>query len=234
MISIKPKDLLILLILLFRTTTVYAEDLTTIDTTLNSTKTNGQVVENHHYAPHIALRTNALFFAALIPNIGAELYLGKHFTVGADWFYTWFSSDNRHYYWQTYGGYVTVRKYFGGEEQCEGNLQRFCFTGHHVGVYLSGLTYDFEWGGKGYQADRFGFGAGIEYGYSKRIGRRLNLDFNIGIGFQGGEYKEYVPMDGHYVWLETRKRRWFGPTKAEISLVWLLGPARAKKGGSSQ
>ncbi len=180
----------------------------------------------------IAVRTNLLFDAILIPNIGVEVSLGKKFTVAGDWFYTWFSSDSRHRYWQTYGGYLTLRKYFGKKSQCEGYSQpRFCFTGHHVGVYLSGLTYDFEWGGKGYQADHFGFGGGVEYGYSMRIGRRFNLDFNLGVGFQDGEYKEYEPIDGRYVWTATRKRPWFGPTKAEVSLVWLLGPSRKAKGG---
>ncbi len=181
----------------------------------------------------LAVRTNLLMDAVVIPNIGVEVSLGKRVTLAADWFYTWFSNDSRHRYWQTYGGYLTLRKYFGRKAQCEGYSQpRFCFTGHHVGVYASGLTYDFEWGGKGYQADHFGFGGGVEYGYSTRIGRRLNLDFNIGVGFQDGEYKEYEPIDGRYVWTATRKRHWFGPTKAEISLVWLIGPARKAKGGS--
>ncbi len=179
----------------------------------------------------MAVKTNLLFDAALLANVGYEVYLGKNMTIGIDWFYTWFKNDNRHRYWQSYGGYLTARRYFGKKCLCEdaGYKERFCFTGHHVGVYLSGLTYDFEWGGKGYQAARFGFGGGIEYGYAKRISRRFNIDFSIGIGFQDGEYKEYVPMDDCYVWQSTHKRKWFGPTKAEISIVWLLGPARVRK-----
>ena len=107
-------------------------------------------------------------------------------------------------------------------------------TGHHLGVYMTGVTYDVEWGGKGYQASKFGFGGGIEYGYSKRIGKRLDLDFSLGVGFQDGEYKEYEPANddtGHYIWLATKKRHWWGPTKAEVTLKWILGPAREKKGG---
>jgi hypothetical protein len=38
----------------------------------------------------------------------------------------------------------------------------------------------------------------------------------------GGEYMKYVPMDGHYVWQSTMKRHYFGPTKAEASLVWIM------------
>jgi hypothetical protein len=184
----------------------------------------------------IAVKTNLLYDAVLIPNIGIEISLGKRWTVAADWFYTWFKSDNRHRYWQGYGGYLTVRKYFGGKTSQLSTVNcHLPFTGHHVGAYVSALTYDVEWGGRGYQAAKFGFGGGVEYGYSKRIGRRLCLDFTLGVGFQDGEYKEYLPTDdgtGHYVWQSTHKRHWWGPTKAEISLKWLIGRMpKVKKGG---
>ena len=177
--------------------------------------------------PVVAPRTNLLYDAVLIPNIGIEVSLGGRWTAGADWFYTWFSNDSRHRYWQGYGGYLTLRRYISQP-----------FTGHHIGIYALGLTYDVEWGGRGYQAARFGFGGGLEYGYSAPIGRRLCLDFSLGVGFQDGEYKKYDPVDSHYVWHSTNKRHWWGPTKAEISLKWLLGGdapkhrnTQKKKGG---
>ena len=66
------------------------------------------------------------------------------------------------------------------------------------------------------------------------IARRLNLDFNIGLGYHWGEYKEYLPIDNHYVWQATKNRQFFGPTKAEVSLVWLIGcdNYNRKKGGN--
>lgn len=81
--------------------------------------------------------------------------------------------------------------------------------------------------------DKMNYAASLEYGYSLPVGRRLNLDFSIGVGYWGGEYQKYLPKENHYVWTETRQRHWFGPTKAEISLVWLLGRGNynAKKGG---
>ena len=66
-------------------------------------------------------------------------------------------------------------------------------------------------------------GGGVAYGYSLPVGHRFNVDFTLGIGYLGGSYKEYIPLDGHYVWQTTKNRRWFGPTKAGISLVWLIG-----------
>lgn len=78
------------------------------------------------------------------------------------------------------------------------------------------------------------YAVGIEYGYSLPIARRLNIDFTIGLGYWGGRYYVYTPHDGHYVWETTKNRHWFGPTKAEISLVWLLGRGNVNnmKGGA--
>lgn len=169
-----------------------------------------------------AVKTNLLYDAALIPNIGIEVYLGKRLSLTADWFYTWFSSDNRHRYWQGYGGYLGARYWFSPLISKDRPCSPFQFTGHHLGIYMLGMTYDVEWGGRGYQAAHFGFGGGVEYGYAFKLNRCLRLDLSIGVGFQDGEYKEYVPLDGHYVWDSTHKRHWWGPTKAEVSLVWVI------------
>ena len=183
----------------------------------------------------LALKTNLLYDVALVPNIGIEFYLGSRWTVGLNWMYGWWKNDRKHQYWRIYGGDFVVRKYFG-RRSAERSL-----TGHHVGIYGQALTYDFSTGGTGYLGgvskgnifDKAHWGAGVEYGYSLPIGRRLNLDFTIGVGYLGGENLEYKPMDDHYVWQATHRRQWFGPTKAEISLVWLLWPRpdQEKKGG---
>ena len=175
---------------------------------------------------YMSLKTNLLYDAALVPNIGAEFYAGRGWSLGGNWMYAWWKSDKRHNYWRIYGGELDIRKYFG-RRASEKPL-----TGHHLGLYGQMLTYDFETGGTGYQS-KLSYGVGIEYGYSLPLGRRLNLDFGIGIGYLGGEYKKYDPIDGHYVWKATKQRHWFGPTKAEVSLVWLLGRGNynEKKGG---
>lgn len=80
--------------------------------------------------------------------------------------------------------------------------------------------------------DKMNYAVGIEYGYSLPVGRRLNLDFVLGVGYWGGEYQKYDPIDNHYLWKETRQRHWVGPTKAEVSLVWLIGRGNYnEKGG---
>ncbi len=184
---------------------------------------------------YMAVKTNMLEDLLLVPNIGMEFYLGKGITIGGNWKYAWWHSDRKHNYWRIYGGDVNIRKYFGGKAK-EKPLQ-----GHHIGVYAQALTYDFELGGKGIIGgvpggtifDKLNYGVGVEYGYSLPIARRLNLDFSIGLGYFGGQYHEYEPKDNCYVWQATKHRHYWGPTKAEISLVWLLGRGNVneKKGG---
>lgn len=166
---------------------------------------------------YMDIRTNMLYDVALVPNIGVEFYLGRRWSVAANWMYSWWHSDKRHNYWRTYGGDLEVRKWFG-RRSAEKPL-----TGHHIGLYGQIVTYDFELGGRGYLGDRWTYGAGLAYGYSVPVGRRFNIDFTLGVGYLGGEYKEYLPIDDCYVWQVTKKRRWFGPTKAEIQLIWLIG-----------
>ncbi|VFB14418.1 putative exported transmembrane protein [Bacteroides heparinolyticus] len=176
---------------------------------------------------YLGLSTNLLYDALLVPNIGLEVYLGRGWSVAADWMYAWWKSDRRHRYHRIYGGELELRRRFGSKPG------RSPLTGHHLGVYGQVLTYDLEWGGEGYLGDRWSYGGGVSYGYSAPIGRRLNIDFMLGIGYLGGEYFEYVPQDGCYLWRATRQRHWFGPTKAAVSLVWLIGRGNhnEKKGG---
>lgn len=168
-----------------------------------------------------ALRTNMLYDALAVPNIGAELYLGRSFSLQGEWMYAWWSHRAGNFFWRIYGGDIGLRWWFG-RLASERPL-----AGHHVGVYAQTLIWDFELGGRGYMGgvpggaiwDRANFGAGIEYGYSLPLNRCLNIDFCIGIGYIGGACREYIPQCGYYVWQSTRQLNYIGPTKVEISLV---------------
>ena len=173
---------------------------------------------------YMSLHTNMLYDLALVPNGGVEFYLGRGWSVAGNWMYAWWKSDRKHNYWRIYGGDLAVRKYFGRL------AKEKPLTGHHAGVYGGIVTYDFELGGRGYLGDRWSWHAGVEYGYALPIARRLNLDFSLGLGYLGGEYKEYLPIDDCYVWQATKRRRWFGPTKAGIALVWLIGHRNENQG----
>ncbi|MDE6811364.1 MAG: DUF3575 domain-containing protein [Muribaculaceae bacterium] len=187
---------------------------------------------------YMGLKTNMLYDALALPSVGAEFYIGRQWSVTANWTYGWWDKDSRHRYWRAYGGDIALRRWFG-KAASEKPL-----TGHHLGIYGGVVTYDFEFGGKGYMGglpgktlwDRCNFMAGIEYGYSLPVARRLNIDFTIGVGYLWGKMIEYEPYENEYVWQKTKRVSFIGPTKAEISLVWLIGcdNYNRKKGGMDE
>lgn len=166
---------------------------------------------------YAALKTNMIYDAALIPNVGIDVYMGGNWSVTVNWEYAWWKNDNSHWYWRVYGGDIEMRKWFGKK------AQEKPLTGHHIGPYFQLVTYDFELGHRGYQGRRWTKAAGIAYGYSLPIKARLNLDFTLGLGYHWGQFYEYKPIDTHYVWQKTRRRKAITPTKIEVSLVWLIG-----------
>lgn len=220
-------------VLLFGGATMHAQG----DTTEVATTSHEAMAHDAGHPFHMSLKTNMLYDALAVPNVSAEVYLGRGWSASAGWMYGWWSSDSRHRYWRVYGGDVAIRKWLGARAAAKP------LTGHHIGVYAQMFTYDFEWGGKGYMGgkpgaalwDRMNYAVGLEYGYSVPVARRLNIDFGLGLGYWGGTYYEYQPLDGHYVWQRTRRRNWIGPTKAEMTLVWLIGHGNCNhktKGGA--
>lgn len=189
---------------------------------------SGPITSKSSKAPlYLSLKTNMLYDAMLIPSVGAEAYIGKMWSVSANWSYAWWSKNSSHNFWRFYGGDIELRRWFGHHAAAKP------LTGHHIGLYAQILTYDFELGGKGYMGNKYNYGGGLEYGFSLPVARRINIDFTLGVGYLGGQYYEYTPIDGHYVWQATKQRHWFGPTKAEVSLVWLIGRGNSnrQKGG---
>lgn len=174
---------------------------------------------------YMALKTNMVYDLLSVPNLGAEFYLGKNLSIVGNWMYAWWDLHPKAYWWRIYGGDLALRWWFGRE------AHEKPLTGHHVGIYGSLLTYDFELGGTGYMGgiprgtlwDKCNHFFGVEYGYSLPIAKRWNIDFNVGFGYWGGVYQVYDPKDGCYIYRETRHRNYWGPTKAEVSLVWLIG-----------
>lgn len=164
---------------------------------------------------YLAIETNLLFDALAIPNIGAEIGIYKGLTVGGNYQNIWLR-DKAWTRWYRFEGFeVGINWYI--------NKKNRPFKGHHIGIYGQMVTWDFTIDGRGYLAERWAYGGGISYGYVLPIGKRFNLDFEIGIGYLGGNMHEYIPEDGHRVWQSYEPFHWIGPTKLGITLQWLIG-----------
>ncbi|MCD8313382.1 MAG: DUF3575 domain-containing protein [Bacteroidales bacterium] len=180
---------------------------------------------------YMDISTNMLYDLAMTPNLGIEFYLGSSWSIAADWQYSWWNNDSHNFYWRNYGGDLTLRKWLGKKSK-EKPLQ-----GHHLGLYGQMFTYDYQTGGLGHVAGKYvyddfnigtneqpwNWGVGIEYGYSLPVAKRLNIDFSIGVGYAGGHTNTYEPDSGHEYVTEAKRVSYIGPTRAEISLIWLIG-----------
>ena len=173
----------------------------------------------------LALKTNMLFDIALIPNIEIEVPVGKHWSLNGELMFPWWLFDNDKYCMQILSGGLEGRYWLGNRNKHD------ILTGHFAGLYAGGGKYDLQWKEKGYQGEFF-IAAGISYGYAKRVSRNLHLEFNLGIGMLRTNYRHYHARDSYQtlLWQNNGRYTWFGPTKAKISLVWMLN--RKVKGGT--
>lgn len=170
----------------------------------------------------LAISTNMIYDAALVPNLGATIGMGGGNTLSINWMHAWWSNASACRYWRIYGGDIEFSKFLGQHSS------KSTFTKHHVGPYFSILSYDIQRGRNhnGYQSDNLTYTIGISYGYSIPLARRLNLDFSIGVGYQWGKYKKLRHIDTHDVWQSTHNRHWFGPTRLAASLVWFINTGK--------
>ena len=175
----------------------------------------------------VQLRTNALYWLALSPNVGVELQTDMGLAFLADYVGAWWNGSKSHRYWSNYAFHLEGRYYLGARKQTTP------YKGHHVGVYGYLATYDFEFGNKGYQCPDLSktFSIGASYGWSMPVSKRLSFDFTVGIGYLQSKYTEYVPSETWYKATAHRKLKWFGPTKLEATLVWNINNNNRKKQG---
>lgn len=186
------------------------------------------------YRPLFALKTNLLFDLALAPNIELEVPFGKDMLYSAmiEWWTPWYvwHNNSRAYEFQTLG--LELRRWF---RNCRKGLPPL--SGTFVGVYYANGKYDLEWNSDGDQGEFNSVGATI--GYSWVLHKYLNLEASFSAGVFWGPRRHYKGMfdDTHLIWQYTGHTTYVGPTKAKISLVWLIGPGKKaavnrRKGGA--
>ncbi|WP_455640729.1 DUF3575 domain-containing protein [Parabacteroides sp.] len=176
--------------------------------------------------PALALKTNLLFDAALMPNIELEVPLGTCWSLNGEYMFPWWTLKGDKYCLEILAGALEGRYWLGDRDK------RARLTGHFLGFYAGGGKYDLQWKENGYQGEFF-IAAGISYGYTRKIARHLRLEFNIGLGVLRTQYRHYHALDNYQTlqWQENGNYTWIGPTKVKVSLVWVLD-RKTKKGGA--
>ena len=177
----------------------------------------------------LALKSNLLYDALSLINFSVEVPFWKNnmsllYYHQFPW-WTWGQANNE----------FCVRFLSIGGEARWWFKTKDRLNGHFLGAYGESGKYDFEYQRNICYQGEF-YSAGLSYGYAMPIGRHLNMEFSISAGYASIAYRGYTPSEDYEIlWRDPNKvgrLHYFGPTKAQISLVV---PIRVKtKGGNGR
>lgn len=154
------------------------------------------------------LRTNLLRWATLTPDLGVEWHISDRWSlgVGGSWTsWSWSDKDRRYALWEVA---PEVRYYMGAQRR------------GYLGAMFKAGAFNYKLSETGRQGDLVG--GGLTGGYILPLGKRLALDFSLGLGCLHADYEKYRVIDGVRVRQGSETRNWWGPVHAGISLKWNL------------
>lgn len=167
-------------------------------------------------AQQVAVKTNALYAATTTFNLSAETAISNKFTIDITGGYNpWeFSKERSLKHWaiQPEARYWLHQKFYG----------------HFLGVHGTYTDYDIQYLDfpfgfmKNRHYDGYGVGGGISYGYNLPLSKHWNIEFNIGLGYMYFRYDKYYKTSQEEEHLGLFKRDYFGPTKAGVSIVYII------------
>ena len=174
--------------------------------------------------PCFAIKTNLLYGAlAYAPNLAVEFGLGDHTTLDISGSYNWFNLD---------GGKNNNKKLVHWIIQPEFRyFLKERFRGHFFGFHTLYSEYNiggyelpmlFGDGSKNYRHEGNAYGVGFSYGYQLPISKCFSLEFNIGGGYMQLQYDKYKCTTCGDLKENNTIKHYFGPTKAGISLIFLI------------
>lgn len=167
----------------------------------------------------LAVKNNLLYDLALAPNLEIEVPLGKKWSLNTEFKCPWWLNNRNDFCYQLLSGGLEGRYWLGNRRT------RNRLTGHFMGLYAEGGVYDFQFGGDGCQGKYYGAG-GMTYGYARQLARCFALEFSFGVGYLTTEYTKYTPYEGDIIKTKSGRYNFIGPTKAKISLVWMITTRR--------
>ena len=176
----------------------------------------------------LALKTNLLYDAVTMLNWSVEVPMCKDrvSVLLYNQFPWWRMGENKNEY--------CFRNLSLGAEARWWLKPEQTLTGYFFGLYAESGKYDFQFKHKiCYQGEYSHYG--ISCGYAKPIGKRLNMEFALSVGYASIAYRGYTPGAGYEQLFRDPEKvgRWkyFGPTKAQVSLVLPIN-VKTERGGN--
>lgn len=166
---------------------------------------------------HVAVRTNVLYDALLLPTLGIEWRVNDRWGIRLDGSRSWWGNEkgkvqkiwlvNPEVRWYL----LRDKRFYAG---VSGSFGQYNIYKYAIGSIVSKDT--------GYQGSMWG--TGLTVGYQLPLSRCFSVDFNLGLGYTRFDYDTFGITDGVRVYKQRdRSRNFWGPTQAGISLVWTIG-----------
>ena len=178
----------------------------------------GERPDSHGERPYLlALRTNLLHDALLLPTLGMEWRVNRSVGIRLDGSLSrwgdekgkvqkiWLVSPEVRWY------LLNGKRLYAG---VSGTYGEYNLYGYPLGKLMKDDT--------GYQGTLWS--AGLSVGYQLRLAACLAVDFNLGLGYTRSEYDSFTMTHGVRVNKQrNQSKNLWGPTQAGISLVWTIG-----------
>ena len=193
---------------------------------------------SHDTSTILAVKTNLLYDAATLLNYSVEVPITKHFSALVyhqfPW-WTWGQNDNEYCVrFLSVGAEAKWWFLLQPRPAIGKSVKRDKLMGHYVGLYAESGKWDFQWQ-RSIRTQGEHWSVGLSYGYSMPLGRYLNMEFSLSIGYASIPYRKFVPSEDYDIlWRDLEKQgcwNYFGPTKAQISLVVPIRMKTWRKGG---
>lgn len=166
------------------------------------------------------LKANALYYAAGVTNIGAELVVSSHWSIDLPIVYSPYTLA-RNYRLRFL--YIQPEARYWLDSPLSGH-----FFGVHLNVGIANVSLNKH---SRYQTPDGFYGGGISYGYTLSVAKRWSIEFTIGIGYFFTKYDAYynnrVPIGARYK--KGVPFRYWGIDKAGINIVYRLGKKFGKR-----
>lgn len=170
------------------------------------------------YAQNIAIKSNLLYDATTTMNLGLEIGLARKWTLEVPVNYNpWKLTDKmRLKHW---GVQPEVRYWF-----CEKFRRTFVGVHGHFADFNVGGWPDWSFISQNMQDNRYQghlYGGGVSIGHSWILKKRWSLEASIGVGYAHIVYDKY-PCQECGTKVKSDTKNYFGPTKASISLIYVI------------
>lgn len=179
---------------------------------LNLVTPNSDLLPKQRDYDRWAIKSNALYLAAGVANIGGEYAFHPHWSVDLPLVYSPYTIARRYrmrfLYIQPEARYWLDRP----------------MKGHFFGVHLHAGVFNVSLDNKNrYQSEKGFHGAGISYGYAMPLSRRWSMEFTVGVGYAFTKYCTYYNVPNGLRYEKDLPYNYWGLTKLGLNFVYRFG-----------